>query len=380
MGTGNFNVILKGLNSGEEYLIRAYAKNDSGLAYSEFQYLFTENSPITELPLQEDFKGDSLPFSWKNMNQYNPEERWRFDNPYSREVKTSTSDNGFAILDSDFYGVGSKQDADLVSPKFDLSAIDTIIVSFQHYFVSTPNSMANFMYTTNNGMTWNTIKSWDQNTSNSEKFNADISKYVGGKKDVRLKWNYKGEYSNFWAIDDISLSTVYQVKFIVSDKISGEPIEGADVYFSDFQSKTTDKKGVAVFKGVKSKKDMDYLITASGYDNNSGSLDVKNSNIDKEIKLDPLETSIEKQQFGNIRIFPNPSHNILFYENDFKKPFVIELKDVNGRVLYSEYSEETQGSINVNDISSGIYFLMIYSYHSKGGKIELLKTKKIIIE
>jgi hypothetical protein len=120
-------------------------------------------------------------------------------------INTSTSSNGFAILNSDAYGGGSLQNADLVTPALDLSLFTSVNLYFQHYFMPWGSSTGTLSYSLNNGSTWTVIQAWTS-TSNPEIFDQDMTALVAGHSGVRFKWNYIGNYDYFWAVDDIKIT------------------------------------------------------------------------------------------------------------------------------------------------------------------------------
>ena len=95
--------------------------NYDGRIFDDIQII--ECSGVNILPWSEDFSEGSLPGCWQNIDNLSNGQEWQFNNPGGRTINTSTNANGFAILDSDNYGSGNSQDADLISPIFDFSGI-----------------------------------------------------------------------------------------------------------------------------------------------------------------------------------------------------------------------------------------------------------------
>ena len=158
------------------------------------------------LPFEEDFSAGYLPWCWYNIDQFGNGQVWRFDNPAGRTVNTTTADNGFAILDSDYYGSGGTQNADLVSPMMDLSSIVAARLEFEHYFEGYAGSSATLLYSTDGGGSWQLLQNWTSSTGNADLYSENISGLVAGEAAVRFKWNYSGSFGNYWAIDDISVN------------------------------------------------------------------------------------------------------------------------------------------------------------------------------
>jgi PKD repeat protein len=158
------------------------------------------------LPLQEDFSENTLPGCWQNIDNQGSGQRWQFNNPGNRDIYTETGGNGFAILDSDHYGYGNSQDADLITPPLDLTSFNGVTLSFQHHFEVYANETATLSYSINGGSTWNLLQVWVNSTNNPEIFSQDVTSRVAGHSRVKFKWNYTGTWGWWWAVDDINIT------------------------------------------------------------------------------------------------------------------------------------------------------------------------------
>ncbi|MEA3505737.1 MAG: DUF4465 domain-containing protein [Bacteroidota bacterium] len=155
---------------------------------------------------QENFADEVIPANWDNIDNGTSGQMWQFNNPGNRTFNSSTSSNGFAILDSDNYGSGDGQNADLISPTIDLSTNPTVFLQFEHYFKKYGSSSATLSYSIDNGNSWTELNSWTgTNTENAATYSNDLSDKIGGEAQVKLKWNYTGDYAYYWCIDDIKL-------------------------------------------------------------------------------------------------------------------------------------------------------------------------------
>jgi hypothetical protein len=160
------------------------------------------------LPYDQDFSTGSLPGCWLNVDNQGSNQIWEFDNPGERTISTTTGGNGFAILDSDNYGNGNSQDADLVTPEFDFSGYISVHLEFEYYFRSYSGSSAELFYSTNGGSSWTSIQSWTSSSANPATFSQDMSTEVAGESSVKFKWNYTGSWGYYWIVDDISITGV----------------------------------------------------------------------------------------------------------------------------------------------------------------------------
>lgn len=170
-------------------------------------YILAIDCSDTPFPLTEDFSDGALPACWTIIDHQGNGQVWLFNNPGSRTVNTTSSANGFAILDSDAYGPGNTQNCDLVTPMLDLSDVLGVKLTFQHYYYHYTGSSATLSYSTDNGNTWTVLQSWTTTTANPATYSQDISDMVAGQDSVRFKWNYTGTYGWFWAVDDIAINS-----------------------------------------------------------------------------------------------------------------------------------------------------------------------------
>ncbi len=203
-----------GLSGTTQYFYKAWSDLD-GTSYSTGVVADAEtycDLVIASLPYSEDFSSQTLPDCWENVDNAGLGQVWEFNNPGNITFNSTTSANGFVILDSDNYGTGGAQNADLITNIFDFSSYNGINVSFEHYYNdwASDDESATFSYSIDGGATWTDYKVWEgTDTSNPEVFNADLSSEVGGQSSVKFKWTYAdGSFSYYWAIDDIKITEI----------------------------------------------------------------------------------------------------------------------------------------------------------------------------
>ncbi|MDF1547738.1 MAG: CARDB domain-containing protein, partial [Bacteroidales bacterium] len=154
----------------------------------------------------ETFSSGTLPAGWTNTdNTDNSAGTWAFDNPGGRGINTTTGASGFAIFDSDALGSdGLAEDADLISPAIDCSSLSTVILSFEHYYYGYSNSVAEVFVSGDNGATWTSLEAWGTtSTTNAALAKYDISSVAAGQSQVKIRWNFQGNWAWYWAIDDV---------------------------------------------------------------------------------------------------------------------------------------------------------------------------------
>lgn len=170
---------------------------------------------VNTLPYNQTFDGPGLPTDWTTVDRVpnDPAQAWTVGTIVIDEIngwdKIPDLDGNYANLNSADFGPNS-QDADLISPVFDLSEYDgyDIILHFDHFFYywySPEENKATLSVSIDGGENWNDIKEWNLSSPNSETFNQIIPG-IAGNSEVMFKWNYVGTYAYGWAVDNVSVS------------------------------------------------------------------------------------------------------------------------------------------------------------------------------
>jgi hypothetical protein len=155
------------------------------------------------LPFTESFSGTSLPNCWQNNDNQGNGQVWQFGTTTGSPAPALTGN--YAYLNSDDYGSGNSQNADLISPILNLTSFKDIHLQFNHYFKAYSGSSGTLSYSINNG-TWTTIAAFSiTSATNPVAFNQVIAA-VAGQSNVKFKWNYTGTWGYYWAIDDIQIT------------------------------------------------------------------------------------------------------------------------------------------------------------------------------
>ncbi len=154
--------------------------------------------------MSEDFSA-GLPSGWTNVDVDGGTFLWTFNNPGAQTINTTTNANGFAIVDSDNNG-GGAENIDLITSAINCSANTNVTLSFEHYFKSGYGGAAEVFISNDGGTVWTSLASWSATSSaNAALETYDVTALAAGQADVRIKWNWQGNYSWYWAIDDIKL-------------------------------------------------------------------------------------------------------------------------------------------------------------------------------
>ena len=185
-------------------------------------YINVTNCNFNSLPYFEGFDGTTMPSCWSQIDHQGNGQIWKFG------VITGQSPNpvltgNYAYLDSDDYGSGNAQNADLISPTFNLSVYTGITLQFSHYFRSLTGSSGTLSYSVNNGSTWTQITQFTSTSaSNPVTFTQTVAA-LAGQSQVKFKWNYTGTYAWYWGVDNIQ----------VTGTCISSPAVGVTVYVSE---------------------------------------------------------------------------------------------------------------------------------------------------
>lgn len=152
--------------------------------------------------LSETFSSGILPSGWSNVDNSGGG-AWQFNNPGGRTLNSTTGATGFAILDSDHYGPGNTENADLITPTIDCSTLAAVTLTFEHYYYAYTGQTGKVSVSGDNGATWTLLNTWTTSTANAALAQYDITAVAAGQSQVKIKWSFQGTYGWLWAIDDI---------------------------------------------------------------------------------------------------------------------------------------------------------------------------------
>lgn len=186
---------------------------------------------MDEILFSEDF-ADSLNGNpgnglWTRDGQHGLIWLWDFNGPDGPLIQngaplaSTTSDNGFFIFDADAADPAMIGNLDrtgfLVSPLMDLSEASSAIIQFQQFFnyCCYDFSPLSLGVSSDGGVTWTNLDAIPGYSDGANSFssnplltNIDISPYVAGQDQVKVRFGYNpDEYEAFthyfWAVDDI---------------------------------------------------------------------------------------------------------------------------------------------------------------------------------
>ncbi len=203
-GLGSFVSTITGLSANTTYNVRAYATNANGTFYGA-NIAFTTLCGIYSLPFNETFSVTTIPTCWSQVDNQGNGQVWQFGTITGQSPNPALTGN-YAYLNSDAYGSGNSQNADLITPTIDMSAYSSVNLQFSHYFKSYSGSSGKLSYSINNGATWTLIQTFSTTSAtNPTTFNQAVAA-VAGQAAVKFKWNYTGSYGYYWGIDNVQIT------------------------------------------------------------------------------------------------------------------------------------------------------------------------------
>ncbi len=201
-GTGTFTSSITGLTSNTTYHVRAYATNATGTSYGN-DLTFTTLCGVFTLPFSETFSATTIPSCWSQVDNVGAGNVWQFGTITATGAPVLTGN--YAYLNSDAYGSGVTENADLITPMLDLTGYTNVTLGFSHYFRYVSPSTATLSYSINGGTTWTQIQQWTASTANPATFSQVIAG-VANQSQVKFKWNYTGTYGWWWGVDNVSIT------------------------------------------------------------------------------------------------------------------------------------------------------------------------------
>jgi hypothetical protein len=371
----------------------------SASGWSDFitiEEMSTECIAVHDFPYAEDFSSGALPYCWSIEDHIGNGQVWVFNNPGSRVVDTPTAANGFAIIDSDHFGVGNTQNSDLITNPFDFTYFTNIDLGFSYYYRHF-NSSGSFSYSINNGNSWVDVLTLTSNSPNPEYYSddmlVDLEGQLAGQSNVLFKWNFQGANSWYWAVDDF---------WITADRI---PVE-EDIYVSDtivdsskeacfnaFNTITVagDGSAVTIENGATTNFIAGYSIQfMDGFHAESGSqlsAYITPTNnfcyetvmpivaiVPEEKSIDAPEKTVMDNGEKTIKVYPNPNNGKFNIElKNFENCTITLFNTLGAKIMHLPNRKSGLYPLELSNLSKGLYIIKI----DDGNK---QYAKKIIIQ
>jgi M6 family metalloprotease-like protein len=204
IGENSYNQM--NLNPGATYYYKIWSKNN--LIYSTgVQTNATTYCDVTiPIPYSQDFSISELPDCWNIIDNARNNQIWEFANVGQVEFSSYSNSNGFASVNSAYFGLDQEQNTDLISPAFDFTNKTFIYLQFSHLLkIDLDRTEAEFLYSVDSSKTWNSLQTWTSSTNNTELYSVDLSDLLSGQPNVRFKWSYSANADRYWCIDDFRI-------------------------------------------------------------------------------------------------------------------------------------------------------------------------------
>jgi M6 family metalloprotease-like protein len=157
------------------------------------------------LPFSESFSNTTIPNCWTQVDNQGGGQIWLFGAITTQSPNPVLTGN-YAFLNSDTYGSGFTQNADLITPTLDLTGFSGVTLHFNHYFLSYSGSSGTVSYSINNGTSWSQIQQFTSTSATNPAVFSQVIAAVANQPQVRFKWNYTGTYGYSWSVDDVSIT------------------------------------------------------------------------------------------------------------------------------------------------------------------------------
>ena len=206
----NTSFIHQNLNASTAHYYKIWARKNNVPEYSRGKkaFAYTDCNKVNRFPFVENFGSKSCPPCFTIVDSIGNSKVWLFDNPRNRPFESTTGANGFAILDSEYYGSESSQNSQMITGLFDFSEYETVNVSFEHFYRHR-NSTARFFYSTDGGETYQQIAAYTSTVgsfSSPATASFNLSSQLSGQSNVRFKWSYTADFGIYWCIDDFTIT------------------------------------------------------------------------------------------------------------------------------------------------------------------------------
>ena len=398
--------------------------------YTPLLALFICTNFYSQTVLSEDFEtgnptNGTLPSGWttvqENTTTGNSSEIWivksgadapvpfAAGNGYMYDTTIAGFTGNYAIFDSDAYGDNNTpEQAALISPAFDCSskpAGANVVLNMKHFIYALTGQSVQLQIS-QDGANYTTVATI-ANTSYGS-YSLNITDAVGSSSTAYLKILYIGNWSYFYAVDDISISFITENVPNAAENLN--PVDGAtDVPINvsttgakqilfDWQAASTGDSATSFnWYGGTSADNLDLFVTGanagnyinwgttiiSGWQANTtyywriGSINSAGETLTDiqsftTVNNDPL--SIDELLIKNLELYPNPTEGIISVDGiDLNEIDEIEvINQLGQKVKKYESDNLTSNSLDISELEKGLYYFKIKT------KSNLTKNFKII--
>ncbi len=193
--------------------------------------------------------------------------------------------------------------------------------------------------------------------------------FTGESFDVSDPGGHSVSYNSgdYYVYTDVQQPKPY-VHLIVNVKNqNAQNIEGANVTITSYGNVFTNSTGNADFL-YGSNTTVQYTVSKTGYQTATGSINLTTTDLTHNVVLQPLD--IAETETEKITVYPNPTNDFITINSDVV--YDIYIYDVTGKQVKKQTMNATTHTLNVSDLQSGIYTLVLKNNDE-------INVKKIII-
>lgn len=330
------------------------------------------------LPFIENFNAStSLPVCWEIADHIGNGQVWKF----GRGAYLIGSTTNYAYLNSDAYGSGNSQNADLITMALDLSSYSGVTLSFRHYFRAFSSSMARLYYSIDNGENWTLLQTWNSSTSNPSFYSEPVPE-LDGQPNVRLKWKYTATFGYYWSLDDVEITGVS------SDLILGNVVIPSNIDTCMFATQSIIVAGDGTTFSIENGGNIELVAGQSisfldgthvhegasllGRISTDGEFCVNPEtmlNNEKDREINPISMGFTRSQESLFKIYPNPSKghfNIALSVFNNKDRNFVMVFNLLGDELYSIEISEPIHLLDISVMPAGVYVVKVISGQKTG--------------
>ena len=149
--------------------------------------------------ISEDFSG-GLPSGWQITGTGT---QWTIQNePMCFELSNIPGWQAMACANS-------LPDTNLITPNLNIAGITNIELSFLHRLRRSFNEVGNLFYSTDNGVTWQLIQTFDTNMAAPDQYVVNLSSQLSGASTVMFRFNFtSSSFQYYWAVTNIKVSNL----------------------------------------------------------------------------------------------------------------------------------------------------------------------------
>jgi len=163
----------------------------------------------------ETFDRTTTPSGWTVVDNAGTGQVWKFTDDGARTNLTGGT-GGFAIIDSDDYDTGGRQDSSLVSPVVNLTSVTTPVIRFNQDFRWLGSDRADVDLSIDGGTTWTNVLRQATNVRGPRVTEIPIPQ-AAGKAQVQVRFHYyDASFEWWWEVDNV----------LIGSTISCEPVNG----------------------------------------------------------------------------------------------------------------------------------------------------------